>query len=111
MKIKKGSRTKIASKQNIRSRRDIASVDVHDEKPSFFYILPRHSQQKVSMGCAEKDCSSCAKDVAVDVPNNDIENMGVSREKLFYEVLSMGAGTPDVLRNALHDALDTLSYF
>lgn len=111
MKMKKGSRTKMASKNNIRSRRDIASVDVHDEKPSFLNILPRHREQKVCMGCADKDCSSCANKVALDVPNNEIENMGVSSEKLFYEVLSMGAGTPDVLRYALHDALDTLSYF
>ena len=64
------------------------------------------------MGCAEKKCSSCAKDVAVDGANNDIENIGVSREKLFYEVSALDeSSTPDVLRSALHDALDTLSYF
>ena len=64
------------------------------------------------MGCAEKVFSSCAKDAAVDVANNDIENIGVSREQLFYEVSALDeSSTPDVLRSALHDALDTLSYF
>ena len=63
------------------------------------------------MGCADNDCSSCAQQVALDAPKNDIDHVGVSREKLFYEVLSMGASTLDVLRYALHDALDTLSYF
>ena len=33
----KGVRTRMVSKTNIRSRRDIASVDVHDEKPLFFF--------------------------------------------------------------------------
>ena len=112
MKIKKGLRTTMVSKQNIRSRRDIASVHVHDGHLSFLNILPRHSQQDVSMGCAENNCSSCAKDVAVDGAHNEIENIGVSREKLFYEVSALDESrTPDVLRSALHDALDTLSYF
>ena len=35
----------------------------------------------------------------------------MSSEQISYEVLSMGAGDPDVLRYALHDALDALSYF
>ena len=66
------------SKRNIRSRRDSASVAVHDEKPSFLKILPRNSQQDVSIGCVEKNRTSCAKDNAADVANNDIENIGES---------------------------------
>ena len=89
MKIKRVYVRRWLQTKNIRSRRDIASVDVHDEKPSFLNILPRHSQQKVSMGCAEKDCSSCAKDVAVDGANTDIENIGVSSEQLVYEVSAL----------------------
>ena len=64
------------------------------------------------MGCDEKNCTSCAKDDAADVANNDIENIGESREQLFYEVSVLDASvTPDQLRSELHDALDTLSYF
>ena len=36
----------------------------------------------------------------------------MSREHLFYEVSALDESrTPDVLRSAWHDALDTLSYF
>ena len=56
---------------------------MHDEKPSFLNILPRNSQQDVSMGCDENNCTSCAKDDAADVANHDIENMGEGSEKCF----------------------------
>ena len=111
MRIKKSSRKTNDSKRDIRSRRDIASIGVHDEKPSVLSILPRNSQQDVSMGCDENNCRSCAKDDAADVAHNDIENIGESSEQLFYEVSVLDASvTPDQLRSELHDALDMLSY-
>jgi hypothetical protein len=64
------------------------------------------------MGCDENNCTSCVKDNAAYFANHDIENIGESREKLFYEVSVLDASvTPDQLRSELHDALDTLSYY
>ena len=83
---KRSSRKKNDLKINIRSRRDIAIVDVHDEKPSFLNILPRNSPQHVSLGCDTKECTSCVKDDAADVFNNEIENIGESSETLFSGV-------------------------
>ena len=74
-------------------------------------ILPRNTPQYVSQGCEKKSCASCVKDIEADVPNNDIANVAKSTEKLFYEVSTLRAtDTPDLLRMALHDALETLSY-
>ena len=78
----------------------------------FQHILPRNSPQHVVQGCDKNSCTSCVNDIAADVPNNDIEHVGESSEKLFYEVSVLDSSvTPDELRSELHDALDTLSYF
>ena len=78
----------------------------------FLSILPRNSPQDVSLGCDKKSCTSCVKDDSADVVNHDIEHIGESSEKLFCEVSALReSDTPDVLRSALHDVLDTLSYF
>jgi hypothetical protein len=82
---------------------------VHDEKPSFLKILPRKSPQDTSQTCEEKSCTSCVKDISGDVPNNDIENVAESTEKLFYEVSTL-RDSPDELRMEFHDALDTLCF-
>ena len=63
---------------SIRSRRDIAVVDVHDEKPSFWNLLPRNSPSDVFQGCDKKSCTSCVKDISADVLKNDIEHVGES---------------------------------
>ena len=84
---------------------------MHDEKPSCLKILPRNTPQDVSQGCEKKSCASFVKDIEADVPNNDIDMFVESTEKLFYEVATLRAtDTPDLLRMALHDALETLSY-
>ena len=54
-------------------------------------ILPRSTPQDVSQGCEKKSCASCVKDIEADVPNNDIENVVESTEKLFYEVFLLDA--------------------
>ena len=75
----------------------------------FLKILPRKSPQDTSQTCEEKSCTSCVKDISGDIPNNDIENVVESTEKLFYEVSTL-RDSPDELRMELHDALDTLCY-
>ena len=77
----------------------------------FVNILPRNSPQDVSQGCDKKSSTSCVKDNSADVLNNDIDNVGESIERLFYEVSTLRASdTPDVLRSKLHDALHKLSF-
>ena len=71
---------------NSRLRRDCSVVDVHDEKLFCLKILPRKNRQDTFQTCEQKSCTSCVTDIPGDVPNNDIENVPESTEKLFYRV-------------------------